>query len=152
MNAGGRVTVERVGAATAEVVDAVAHLLPQLSTSGRTARLDVRLVEELVAHPATQLLVAHVGAEIVGMLTLVTFPTVTRTRAHIEDVVVDAAARGHGVGSALLTEAERLARAAGAEWVDLTSRPAREAANRLYRSHGFDLRETNAYRLALDDP
>lgn len=142
------VEVERVGAATTEVVDAVARLFPQLSA----ATPDPRLVEELVAHPTAELLVARVAGEIVGMLTLATFPTVTRTRAHIEDVVVDAAARGHGVGSALLREAERLARAAGAEWVDLTSRPAREAANRLYRSYGFDLRETNAYRLRLDDP
>jgi ribosomal protein S18 acetylase RimI-like enzyme len=66
-------------------------------------------------------------------------------------VVVDDAARGQGVGTALLAEAARLARDAGAPWVDLTSRPVREAANRLYRSSGFQLRETNVYRLPLDD-
>jgi ribosomal protein S18 acetylase RimI-like enzyme len=142
------VSVERVGAATAEVVDALARLLPQLSTSGSAP--DVGPVEKLVGHPGVDLLVARVGGEIVGMLTLITFPTVTRTRAHVEDVVVDGAARGHGVGSALLREAERLARDAGAQWVDLTSRPEREAANRLYRSYGFERRETNAYRLRLD--
>jgi ribosomal protein S18 acetylase RimI-like enzyme len=142
------VGVERVGAATAEVVDALVRLLPQLSASAPAP--DTRLVDELVGHPGVDLIVARVDGKIVGMLTLITFPTVTRTRAHVEDVVVDAAARGHGVGSALLREAERLAREAGAQWVDLTSRPAREAANRLYRSYGFELRETNAYRLRLD--
>ncbi|GIJ71838.1 GNAT family N-acetyltransferase [Virgisporangium ochraceum] len=142
------VGVERVGAATAEVVDALVRLVPQLSAGAPAP--DHRLVEDLVGRPGVDLLVARVGGEIVGTLTLVTFSTPTRARALIEDVVVDGAARGHGVGAALLREAERLARSAGAQWIDLTSRPAREAANRLYRSYGFDLRETNAYRLRLD--
>jgi len=38
---------------------------------------------------------------------------------------------------------------AGAESIDLTSRPERHAANQLYLKLGFVKRETNVYRLAL---
>ena len=34
----------------------------------------------------------------------------------------------------------------GAKTIDLTSRPSREAANRLYQRLGFEMRETNVYR------
>ena len=83
---------------------------------------------------------------IVGMLTLVTFRLPTGVRAWIEDVVVDSGSRGQGVGEALTQAAIELATARGAQTVDLTSRPSREAANRLYRRMGFEPRETNVYR------
>jgi ribosomal protein S18 acetylase RimI-like enzyme len=80
------------------------------------------------------------------MLTLALFPLPTGARAWIEDVVVDRDARGRGVGALLTREALRLAQESGARTVDLTSRPSREAANRLYAKLGFQLRETNVYR------
>jgi len=83
---------------------------------------------------------------VVGSLTLVLFRVPTGVRAWIEDVVVDESSRGTGVGEALVREALSRAAAAGARSVDLTSRPGREAANRLYRRLGFEMRETNVYR------
>ena len=80
------------------------------------------------------------------MLTLVVFPIPTGVRAWIEDVVVTASARGQGVGALLTREAVRIAGEEGARTVDLTSRPDREAANRLYARLGFERRETNVYR------
>jgi ribosomal protein S18 acetylase RimI-like enzyme len=71
-------------------------------------------------------------------------------RAWIEDVVVDESARGRGVGEALNREALDRARGLGAKTVDLTSRPSREAANRLYQRLGFEPRETNIYRYSLE--
>jgi ribosomal protein S18 acetylase RimI-like enzyme len=79
----------------------------------------------------------------------VVFRIPTGLRAWIEDVVVDGSARGRGVGEALNRAAIDRARAAGATTVDLTSRPSREAANRLYRRLGFEQRTTNVYRLDL---
>jgi ribosomal protein S18 acetylase RimI-like enzyme len=67
-------------------------------------------------------------------------------RAWIEDVVVDGAARGHGVGEALNRAAIAEADARGARTLDLTSRPSREAANRLYQRLGFQARESTVYR------
>ena len=139
------VEVEVVRAGSDELVRAFGRLLPQLSRSA--VALDAAAIEALVAWPGNTLLVARVDAEIVGSLTLVIFPIPTGTRAWIEDVVVDEAARGQGVGATLTTEAVRLARASGARTVDLTSRPARAAANRLYERLGFELRDSKVYRL-----
>ena len=86
---------------------------------------------------------------ILGSLTLAIFRIPTGLRAWIEDVVVDGSARGRGVGEALNRAAMDRAREVGATTVDLTSRPSREAANRLYRRLGFEQRATNVYRLGL---
>ncbi len=140
--------IEEVGAATSEVVAAFARLVPQLSRSAPPP--GQAELAEMVASPATTLLVARTPAgEIVGSLTLVGFRIPTGLRAWIEDVVVDESARGAGVGEALVRAALESAAAAGARSVDLTSRPSREAANRLYRRLGFERRETNVYRLEL---
>ena len=103
----------------------------------------------MVDSPVTTLLVARSGAAIVGTLTLVIFRIPTGLRAWIEDVVVDQAHRGKGIAEALTRAALERARAAGARTVDLTSRPSRAAANRLYQKIGFAQRETNAYRYSL---
>ncbi len=100
----------------------------------------------MIASPACDVLVARLDGAVVGTLTLVTFRIPTGVRAWIEDVVVDGAARGHGVGEQLNRYAIEVARGKGAATVDLTSRPSREAANRLYQRLGFKPRDTNVYR------
>ena len=141
-------TIEIATAATAELVAAFARLVPQLSSS--TSPPNAAELGKIVASPATVLFVARdPGGTIVGSLTLALFRIPTGVRAWIEDVVVDGAARGHGVGEALNRAAIEHARQAGARTVDLTSRPSREAANRLYRRLGFEPRDTNVYRLTL---
>jgi ribosomal protein S18 acetylase RimI-like enzyme len=80
------------------------------------------------------------------------FPIPTGLRAWIEDVVVDEAAGRQGIGTQLSVEALRIARAAGARTVDLTSRPSREAAGRLYEKVGFTPRETRVYRYLVHGP
>ncbi len=103
----------------------------------------------MILSPATDVLVASDGDAIVGALTLVVFRLPTGVRAWIEDVVVDDSARGRGVGEALSRFALDLARSKAAKTVDLTSRPSRQAANRLYQRIGFVARTTNVYRLDL---
>ena len=103
-------------------------------------------LSEILDHDASTLLLARDGDTIVGSMTLVIFPIPTGMRAWIEDVVVDERARGQGVGEALNRQAMKIALQAGAKTVDLTSRPSREAANRLYQRLGFTARETNIYR------
>ncbi|MDQ3304671.1 MAG: GNAT family N-acetyltransferase [Actinomycetota bacterium] len=140
--------VEEVIAVTPELVAAFARLVPQLSRSSPPPAEDE--LAEMVASPATTVLVAR-DAEgiIVGTLTLATFRIPTGVRAWIEDVVVDGSARGAGVGEALTRAALERAAVAGARSVDLTSRPSREAANRLYRRLGFEARDTNVYRITM---
>lgn len=133
--------------ASADVMAACHRLIPQLSSS--STPISARELEEIIGSDSTVLFAARSGQEIVGLLTLAIFRIPTGVRAWIEDVVVDDQARGKGVGDALnraaLTEAARR----GAKTVDLTSRPSREAANRLYQRLGFKSRDTNVYRYDL---
>jgi ribosomal protein S18 acetylase RimI-like enzyme len=140
------IQVEVIADITDEDLAAVNRLIPQLSRSAPPLSADA--LKQIVSWDGNYLLIARDGDRVVGMLTLVTFPIPTGLRAWIEDVVVDEAARGQGVGAALTQEAVRQAQAVGARTVDLTSRPTRQAANRLYERLGFELRETNAYRFA----
>jgi ribosomal protein S18 acetylase RimI-like enzyme len=132
---------------TPELVAALARLIPELSSSS-PAPEEAELAE-LLSPRGTTVFVARLGPDIVGTLTLVVFRIPTATRAWIEDVVVDTAARGHGVGELLTRAALAKARAQGARTVDLTSRPSREDANRLYQRVGFEQRATNVYRYDL---
>lgn len=135
---------------TPALVEAFERLIPQLSRSNPPPT-----VEELgliVGSPASILLVAvdRDDDRILGSLTLAWFRIPTGVRAWIEDVVVDESARGMGVGESLNRAALERARALGAVTVDLTSRPSREAANRLYQRIGFVARDTNVYRYSMD--
>ena len=127
-----------------DLVVAFQRLIPQLSKSNPAPTKEK--LESIVASDSSHVLVAKVDGVIVGSLTLVIFHIPTGIRAWIEDVVVDADARGKGVGEALNTFALAEAKRQGATTVDLTSRPSREAANRLYQRLGFKARETNVYR------
>jgi ribosomal protein S18 acetylase RimI-like enzyme len=142
------VHVEIADEATQELLEGLNELLPQLSTNA--APLTTADVEALVASPVTVLFVARDEGRIVGSLTLVVFAIPTGLRAWIEDVVVDGSARGAGVGEALTNAAIEESRRRHVRSIDLTTRPSREAANRLYARLGFELRETNVYRLTLE--
>jgi ribosomal protein S18 acetylase RimI-like enzyme len=143
-------TIEKVTEVTDELIAAFERLIPQLSSSNPPpTRAEIG---EMVASPAIVLLIARdpsLSNEIVGSLTLALFRIPTGLRAWIEDVIVDASCRGKGIGEALCRAALEHASEAGATTVDLTSRPSREAANRLYQRIGFEQRVTNVYRYNL---
>jgi ribosomal protein S18 acetylase RimI-like enzyme len=141
------VEVAPVVTATVELLDAFHSLIPQLSTS--SSPITMAELHEIVGDSATVVFAARDGGVIVGLLTLAMFRIPTGMRAWIEDVVVDDRARGKGVGEALNRAALATARQRGAKTVDLTSRPSREAANRLYQRIGFVRRDTNVYRYEL---
>ena len=144
------VNVEVLTEVTEEIVKAFARLIPQLSRSAPP--LDAEGLARVATCESNSLLVARGDSgEIVGILTLAIFPIPTGVRAWIEDVVVDEAARGQGVGAELTLEALRLAREQGVRTVDLTSRPTREAAGRLYERLGFQRRDSRLYRFTIAD-
>ena len=129
-----------------ELVEAFARLQPQLSNAKVSDRA---ALEAIVAQPGCRLLVARDAGRIIGTLTLTLYRIPTGLQARIDDVIVDDAVRGKGTGEALSKKAIELAREAGAKQISLTSRPSREAANRLYQRLGFQPVETNVYRLVL---
>lgn len=141
------VTIEIAAEATDELVQAFAHLIPQLSQSSPPP--DAEQVTLLVADPGSVVFLARLDGLIVGTLTLVLCRIPTGLKAWIEDVVVDAGARGHGVGDSLNQAALAEARRRDVKAVSLTSRPSRQAANRLYQRIGFTQRDTNVYRYDL---
>lgn len=144
------ITISTVDVVDEELVAAFEKLIPQLSRSNPAP--DAETLRSIAESEASTLLVARdENGTIMGSMTLAMFRIPTGLRAWIEDVVVDEDARGQGVGRLLNEHALEIARQAGATTVDLTSRPSREAANRLYQRIGFVQRETNVYRYAFDD-
>jgi ribosomal protein S18 acetylase RimI-like enzyme len=145
------ITISEVHTVDDEIVDAFAVLIPQLSRSNPAP--DAATLQSIADSEASTLLIARDEEQddaIVGSMTLAMFRIPTGLRAWIEDVVVDERARGKGVGRILNERALEIANEAGATTVDLTSRPSREAANRLYQRLGFVQRETNVYRFTHD--
>ena len=127
------------------LAEEVRRLVGQLSRSASPPS-DAE-IEEIILSPASRLLLARDDSgTLVGMMTLAVFRIPTGVRAWVEDVVVDTGRRGQGIGAGLIEASLELAERLGARTVDLTSRPGREDANRLYRRLGFVQRETNVYR------
>ncbi len=142
--------IEKITYPTDELLQAMQHLIPQLGTHKVPPTAEE--LSALIASESCTLLVARDTAadgRIIGSLCLNVYRVPTGVRSIVEDVVVDESARRQGVGEALMRRAFDLAREAGASGLSLTSRPDREAANRLYQSMGFELRKTNAYHYKL---
>lgn len=142
-------TVSVASSADAEALaEALVRLVPQLSKSNPPPSLDA--VRAMLVHAAiTQFVARDDAGAIVGVSTLAVFPIPTGTRAWIEDVIVDEASSGKGIGAQLTHAMLDRARELGCVSVDLTSRPSREAANHLYKNLGFQPRDTNVYRFEL---
>src|SRR5262245_6133652 len=141
------VEISIADAATSEVVEAFARLLPQLSSSA--VPLTREALNEIIAAPHNTVLLARDPVAAGGTLctlTSVLLRIPTARRAWIEDVVVADAVRGRGIGEALTLAAVSLAKSRGAKTVDLTSRQSRKAAHRLYEKSGFHVRDTSVYR------
>ena len=144
------IEIEAVRSFTPEIGAALARLLPQLNATLELP--DAERLRRLLADPDVVLLVARDGGEIVGTTTVIVYTTPFWIKARLDEVVVDAAARGKGVGEALVRAAIEAGRARGAQVVELQSGrgPARAAAHRLYERVGFRIRETDVFRLVLE--
>jgi ribosomal protein S18 acetylase RimI-like enzyme len=136
--------------ADGDAIAAIGRLLRQVS--GSAPPLTEERARQVLAAASTSVLVARVDGQIVGMALLLTLTTFAGGSGYVEEVVVDDAARGQHIGAALMTALLDLAAQQGMRFVDLTSRPAREAANALYQSLGFTQRQTNNYRHPLGQP
>jgi ribosomal protein S18 acetylase RimI-like enzyme len=138
--------IEKVSEVTEELYEALQRLVPQLGAHKIPPSWEE--LKKLVGSDSSILLVAREADEhsfIAGILCLTVYRVPTGLRSIIEDVIVDETMRRRGIGEALVRHAIDLARNAGADGVSLTSNPRREAANLLYQSMGFQLRQTNAY-------
>lgn len=127
--------------------DDINRLMRQLSPT--SAPIDERGLKEIVDMPSTRLFVLRKGMLTVGMASIGTYQTPTGRKAWLEDVVVDEDFRGQGLGKMLVQKVIEHIGQEGNMTLMLTSRPQRLAANSLYRSIGFERKETNVYRMKL---
>ncbi len=131
-----------------ELLTALNHLLPQLSPGAAISR---EALSALIASPDSRLFISvDDRKKITGMFTLGIYRIPTGQKVWIEDVVVDKKERGRGIGEALMRFAVDFVVRNGYGTLELTSRPERVAANRLYRKLGFEPRKTNVYRMAIN--
>lgn len=133
---------------TDQVLTAFGRLIPQLAPD--CALPTKKDLETIVNSDAGVIFMAEENNEILGTLTLVFNKIPTGDKIWIEDVVVDNAARGKGVGIKLLEFSIAYAKSQGIKSINLTSSPDRVAANNLYQKLGFLKRETNVYRLTMN--
>ncbi|HET6874310.1 MAG TPA: GNAT family N-acetyltransferase [Acidimicrobiales bacterium] len=143
------VTTETLTSADADTFTALARLLPQVSS--RAGALTRERVATILASSSTKVVIARLDGSVMGMALLLVCTTLTGQFGLVEEVAVDEVARGRHVGVALMVHLLQLASGSGLDFVELTSRPSRVAANGLYRSLGFRLRETNCYRHDLSE-
>jgi GNAT superfamily N-acetyltransferase len=143
------VQIETVRALTPEIREALGGLLPQLNLN--LVVPDEKRLQRLLDDPAVVLLIARDGEQIVGTTTVIVYTTPFWIKARLDEVVVDASARGKGVGEALVRAALDVGRERGAQVAELQSGrgPAREAAHRLYERLGFRIRDTDVFRMVL---
>jgi GNAT superfamily N-acetyltransferase len=143
------VRIERVDKATDDVHAALARLLPQLNETLTVP--DMARLERLVADPDVTLLLARDGDDVVGTTTVIVYTTPFWIKARLDEVVVDAAARGKGVGEALVLAALEVGREKGAQVAELQSGRGhnRDAAHRLYARLGFKIRDSDVMRIVL---
>lgn len=127
--------------------EAVVRLLGQLTTRAITyTEEDYR---KQLAMPNSPLFLLLDNDTVIGMLTVGIYLSPTGSKAWIEDVVVDNAYRGRGLGKQLVIHAIDYCKIQGVDTLMLTSKPKRIAANALYQSLGFERKETNAYKMDL---
>lgn len=141
-----QIVFTEVSEASPGMLDAVNRLLTQLNATAAPMTMDA--LDALTDDPSTHLWMAHEGGEWLAMYTLTTYRTPSGRKTWLEDVVVDRAVRGRGLGRQLLAHAVGQARRLGGTLM-LTSRPSRTAANRLYQSAGLERKETNVYRMQM---
>lgn len=142
--------IEAATAATGEVLEALSRLLPQLNPD--LPALTQERLDRVVNDPATTLLMVRNDDDetIIGTASVLVYSTPAHVKARIEDVVVDESARGKGAGKELVLRCIEVARESGAEIVELQSARWRQVANKLYPKIGFELRESNVYRINLE--
>ncbi|MDE6179817.1 MAG: GNAT family N-acetyltransferase [Phocaeicola sp.] len=131
-----------------DYTDAMQKLLNQLTN--RPVKLTEAILRQIISQENTHLFFLLADKKIAGMLTVGIYYSPTGGKAWIEDVIVDEAYRGQGLGKQLVEHAIQYVKTQSIPLLMLTSRATRTAANKLYRQAGFEQKQTNVYLMNLD--
>ena len=127
------------------------EVIAQMGELDPTITVTTEMVKRTVEAPGTHFIAVTAEEHIIGCASLCVFESPTGRKASIEDVVVSSAFRGQHIGKQLMQHIIEYAKTLAPINLQLTSRPERVAANKLYQSLGFQKRETNAYRMEILD-
>ena len=144
--------IEKLTEASEQTLDDINRLLPQLSKSVSDHASSLKSLQEIIHNTNAALIVARDDGHVIGIAALYIITKLTKRSAFVEDVVVDSAYRGQGLGEKIMRELIDRARAAGVNSLSLTSRAERVAGNKLYQKLGFEQKETNVYTMKLSAP
>ena len=141
-------TIESLTSSDASTAEAIRLLIEQLT--GRDSSFGEEELRQTLQDSASRLFVMRREGAIVGMLTLCIYHCPTARKVWVEDVVVDSAYRGQGLGKELVAFAiDYVEKNLAPCSLMLTSRPSRIAANKLYQKAGFEQRQTNVYKIDI---
>lgn len=142
-------TIEAISQFDAALVAPINDMLAQLT--GREASFGEQELRAIIENPASQLFILRADEKAIGMLTLGRYASPTGVKVWVEDVVVMNEYRGAGLGRRLVNHAIEYCKANYAPCtLMLTSNPARVAANELYRTSGFEPKQTNVYKMKFE--
>lgn len=144
-----QIQVIEIKESEARYIPVINELLFQLTSS--EAHFTESDLKRIVESPNSRLFFVYLDNAIAGMLTLGSYFSPTGEKYWIEDVVVDNKFRGKSLGKKLVEHAIDYVRQQGKGTLMLTSNPARIAANMLYQSVGFQSKETNVYRMNVEE-
>jgi ribosomal protein S18 acetylase RimI-like enzyme len=142
------ITVSRLTEVGSDTVQELHGLMQQLRPDSKLS-IKEGDIETLVKNESAILIVAKDDDKIVGLGSLYIIPKIGKRVGHVEDVVVDEAYRGKGLGEKIVQTIIVAAKEHKLHSLSLTSRPERIAGNKLYQKVGFQRKETNVYRLEL---
>ena len=143
------VTVSKLTTATEGNLEDLQRLIQQLREDPAEHTVPLTDLQDVISNKYADLIVAKDGERIVGMATLYVIHKLGKRTGYVEDVVVDEKYRGQKIGEQVLRFLIDTARQKQIRTLFLTSRPEREAANKLYQKLGFEVKKTNPYRLKL---
>ena len=141
-------TIEHVTQFNSALIAPIADMLAQLTA--REYPFGEQELRAIIEDSASQLFIMRDNEHIMGMLTLGHYTSPTGRKVWVEDVVVSADYRGKGLGRRLINHAIEYCRENLSPCtLMLTSNPARVAANELYRTSGFEPKQTNVYKMTF---
>lgn len=141
-------TIELVAQFDSALIAPIADMLAQLTA--REYPFGEQELRAIIEDSASQLFIMRDDERIIGMLTLGHYTSPTGRKVWVEDVVVSAEYRGKGLGRRLINHAIEYCRENLSPCtLMLTSNPARVAANELYRTSGFEPKQTNVYKMTF---
>ena len=141
-------TIEHIAQFDYALIAPIADMLAQLTA--REYPFGEQELRAIIEDSASQLFIMRDNEHIMGMLTLGHYTSPTGRKVWVEDVVVSADYRGKGLGRRLINHAIEYCRENLSPCtLMLTSNPARVAANELYRTSGFEPKQTNVYKMTF---